>query len=286
MWRCWGNTVDADIDAEKAAFLPNHSLGTRYRVHPLNYTALCWLCWGSNCGHSSTLGPLCRAADRATNKNERHENRNFPWPLPHPTRRRGGPARRRWRNGSRSADSVARGQGMPTNRLADAQTLASRCFRRSPERGGCVAVYVVTQGNRSPTFQRAFLNMVLASATSLRRFLPEARIMLLLMAGLAVQVPSQLSALINETRTLAIDAAADEMVCMYQVRGYAHVRCTSHLRIACAMPPGGLPRSGLAREAAAARARPVREGRLLRRRRAHRAPRRRPPLRVARARTA
>ena len=201
---------------------------------------------------------------------------------------RGRPGRGR-PTATRSADRFARGQGMlhvPTNRLADAQMLASRCFRRSPERGGCVAVHVVTQGNRSPTFQRAFLNMVLDSATSLRRFLPEARIMLLLMAGLAVQVPSELSALVNETRTLAIDAAADEMVCMYQVRGYAHARCTPHLRIACAMPPGGLPRSGLAREAAAARARPVREGRLLRRRRAHRAPRRRPPLRLARARAA
>ena len=107
---------------------------------------------------------------------------------------------------------------LPTLRLADAQTLASRCFRRSPERGGCAAVYVVTQGNRSPTYQRAFLNMVAASATSLRRFLPEVRIVLLLMAGLAVQVPSELSALVNETRTLAIDAAADQMICMYQVR--------------------------------------------------------------------
>ena len=107
---------------------------------------------------------------------------------------------------------------LPPLRLADAQTLASRCFRRSPERGGCVAVYVVTQGNRSPTFQRAFLNMVASSAASLRRFLPEVRIMLLLMAGLAVQVPSELSALVNETRTLAIDTAADQMICMYQVR--------------------------------------------------------------------
>ena len=53
---------------------------------------------------------------------------------------------------------------------------------------------------------------------------------------------------------------------------YAHARCTCHMRVACAMPQGALPRSGLAREAAAARARPVRQGRLLRCRRAHRAP--------------
>ena len=53
--------------------------------------------------------------------------------------------------------------------------------------------------------------MVAASATSLCRFLPEVRIVLLLMAGLAVQAPSELSALVNETRTPAIDIAADQI---------------------------------------------------------------------------
>ena len=97
-----------------------------------------------------------------------------------------------------------------------ARKLAVRCFRRSPEDGGCVAVYVVTQGNRSPIFQRAFLNMVAASAASLRRFLPEARITVLLMTGLAVQVPRELAALVNETRTIELDPVAGQMSCRYQ----------------------------------------------------------------------
>ena len=143
--------------------------------------------------------------------------------------------------------------------LADAQKLSARCFRRGSERGGCVAVYVVTQGNRSPTFQRSYFSMVVASAKSLRRFLPEVRIMLLLMAGMAAQVPRELSALVNETRTLELSPAANKMVCLYQVGG----QLTCHVR-RMRMPWNALPLSGLGRKATDACAHPVRQGCLLR----------------------